>query len=1506
MDVHCATMTEEYRLAAEMWMRDPKALLEVVRSVPPDALPDWVLQVTLWMTHASLTDDWVALVLRSELGGDAAGILSQAQRDTLFRQQSPAAVLLSRYSQVHAALVLPRLLTPLMAALFSVGPERPPLTGSAAAPESPAAAAAGGGGGGGAGGGGGGDAVLLNRYEVAPAKLPAGANLKANQDNLLELVRLLVDSVQSRALNSVPNGVRRLYMLLGQVLTPALGREDARRFMVSIFYLRFINPAIVAPDIHGMLNHAPTPAERRLSLLISKAVQAVGNGVLFGEKEPMFNFLNPLIMELVPTALTFMDSFASASRPFSFLEEAQMFRFSGDDSAATAATLELSIPLTSSSSSLQSRRKLHSGTSLDQLPRLVKSPSGRSQTSEQLPRLAKSPSGRSQQDIGGKSTPNIPQSRSQVFLHGTSSLQALPDIGVSSANLSDEDSLFDSSNTEADTMEIAEDLCDCLSFVYETLKSSSSLSSELFAQFTDPIAAIPGVVGSATTRPMSVASIARSIVGSSASQNIGVFLAFYPAFLTDDALASIAADRYRFDLRAMFDTDLGETVARRSSVPLFLKQWLLNDGCRRPDHLSSVRLRQLRVLLVSDSNVDASLREDLLEEIDSLLIVATGVDPSSNPQGRRPSLVELVPSRQSPFADTVGSTDEDGDDNGPLFSLAKKGQAVPSDASAWWRVAKPAMLAHDMIGDFVVYYQRMMPHHFLYYYFTLTLKDPEASSFPPAYAKHIVPQPDNPVQGVQRCVQRIATWSVSRVLLAAPEDRDEVIEFLIRVARLCSKREAHNVAYAVLMGLQHRTVQTLREAWGTLDRQVNEIYESLCSRYSVVGDFALYRKALAQAHAPDALVMPLLATSFRDIEKAMGNDELLSSTGLISFAKLALLLPILRNTMLLHLKAVRMFDISAVVGNSSTLLRTLPIVDDAALEISSEPSFSARARLSVDGDVGRKKKKKSDSKSKGKGKGKGKDKGNGRDKSKKSNSADVRPLLEIPESWGLGSKRAYAILAPLFDHTALLKDGVLSVNFFGRFFALPKAAINSRSLAGVTLVPGGNALVLLQQLGSCVAATLGTFVNSLCSGTDGTLVRVAIGLQMLSFLGWGDVAVHASSKMEANAQKSFLVLRTRPSGDRLLSCALFRGFLIGWMEALSPPGTVMDARTVICSCGSARLSSVRDGKDCVFVVAAAASLDNRCYEVSDDLGLGGDHDILANTGLNQCSLAACEQFAKELRAGFYTWMSDVEKGRSKGKQLPVAADTRTVSDLLPLIQEFFDTKQDVFRSDVASNSVSVGLQQVLLLPVRSISSFQMHRLRTQYDISLSDVILSSCGFALGVAGGFQYGQLAAKFEVGRESNKLHTLPFALRVLSTMLAQGGLGLMKVDWTRSVLSGESSKVVVYFEVENSPEMLEHVHDQRQRGTYGSSSRKYNTVSCTCNLVCGVITGFLDHFFDSLNWPRFVAYEIACAALKLDVKICAFVARALTEKVVKPAVAAQTGECMILTAFDKPKKK
>ncbi len=110
--------------------------------------------------------------------------------------------------------------------------------------------------------------------------------------------------------------------------------SEAKYTAVGAFiFLRFFCPAIVAPEVEGLVATPPSKEIRRGLLLIAKVVQNLANNVLFGAKEPFMFPLNDFLAHNIYRVTTFLreisvrTSVYSTERAKQLLTERRITRF---------------------------------------------------------------------------------------------------------------------------------------------------------------------------------------------------------------------------------------------------------------------------------------------------------------------------------------------------------------------------------------------------------------------------------------------------------------------------------------------------------------------------------------------------------------------------------------------------------------------------------------------------------------------------------------------------------------------------------------------------------------------------------------------------------------------------------------------------------------------------------------------------------------------------------------------------------------------------------------------------------------------------------------------------------------------------------------------------------------------------------------------------------------------------------------------------------------------------
>ncbi|KAJ3192593.1 Neurofibromin 1 [Irineochytrium annulatum] len=127
-------------------------------------------------------------------------------------------------------------------------------------------------------------------FEIDPVKMTERDDATINMRNLKMLIRKLLDSITNHT-DRFPDSLRSVCHSISTIA----GRKfpEARVTSIGAFvFLRFICPAIVAPESHDVVPMFSSKDIRRGLVLAAKVVQNLANNVLFGTKEKFMEDLN--------------------------------------------------------------------------------------------------------------------------------------------------------------------------------------------------------------------------------------------------------------------------------------------------------------------------------------------------------------------------------------------------------------------------------------------------------------------------------------------------------------------------------------------------------------------------------------------------------------------------------------------------------------------------------------------------------------------------------------------------------------------------------------------------------------------------------------------------------------------------------------------------------------------------------------------------------------------------------------------------------------------------------------------------------------------------------------------------------------------------------------------------------------------------------------------------------------------------------------------------------------
>ncbi|KAF4419037.1 Neurofibromin [Colletotrichum fructicola] len=140
--------------------------------------------------------------------------------------------------------------------------------------------------------------------ELDPARVSSTDELQKNALQLRIVAKVFIDDICASS-TSMPASFRKICNIISTAVLPRF--QEAKYTAVGAFvFLRFFCPAIVAPEVEGLVTTTPSKEMRRGLLLIAKVIQNLANNVLFGAKEPYMFPLNDFLTQNIYRVTTFL------------------------------------------------------------------------------------------------------------------------------------------------------------------------------------------------------------------------------------------------------------------------------------------------------------------------------------------------------------------------------------------------------------------------------------------------------------------------------------------------------------------------------------------------------------------------------------------------------------------------------------------------------------------------------------------------------------------------------------------------------------------------------------------------------------------------------------------------------------------------------------------------------------------------------------------------------------------------------------------------------------------------------------------------------------------------------------------------------------------------------------------------------------------------------------------------------------------------------------------------
>ena len=141
-------------------------------------------------------------------------------------------------------------------------------------------------------------------FELDPARVRSPDELHSNAMQLRIVAKVFIDDICASS-SKIPPAFRKICSIILSAVTMRF--PEAKYTGVGAFiFLRFFCPAIVSPEVEGLVPAPPSKEMRRGLLLIAKIIQNLANNVLFGAKEPYMYPLNEFLSQNIYDVTNFL------------------------------------------------------------------------------------------------------------------------------------------------------------------------------------------------------------------------------------------------------------------------------------------------------------------------------------------------------------------------------------------------------------------------------------------------------------------------------------------------------------------------------------------------------------------------------------------------------------------------------------------------------------------------------------------------------------------------------------------------------------------------------------------------------------------------------------------------------------------------------------------------------------------------------------------------------------------------------------------------------------------------------------------------------------------------------------------------------------------------------------------------------------------------------------------------------------------------------------------------
>jgi len=161
-------------------------------------------------------------------------------------------------------------------------------------------------------------ASLLNfEMEIDPTKIKdANIDIDQNVFQLAAACQKIFSAVKTGS-DKVPMEFRQIFQRISYSIMDKYGSDDAvMKAVGGMLFLRFITPALTAPQYYGLLQSPPNTVAQRQLVLIGKVLQNLANMTTLGAKEQVMNNFEDFMQRNIPKMRQLYMALLDPATPF--------------------------------------------------------------------------------------------------------------------------------------------------------------------------------------------------------------------------------------------------------------------------------------------------------------------------------------------------------------------------------------------------------------------------------------------------------------------------------------------------------------------------------------------------------------------------------------------------------------------------------------------------------------------------------------------------------------------------------------------------------------------------------------------------------------------------------------------------------------------------------------------------------------------------------------------------------------------------------------------------------------------------------------------------------------------------------------------------------------------------------------------------------------------------------------------------------------------------------------